>query len=203
MKNSNIPFADYFYYLRENPKWLLKLIIFIVLSVLLAIVTIMGTDLDKALQQSNLHGQQLANAKKISMIGAMISGLFSSFIQLLILFVIILVISKIANKDIKGKSLFSATLSFMVITLLIGLVVAAIQLIFGLPIKDYTITSLNIFDKGNKILGAFNLQTLIAAYFFGLIFYSTSKFSGKTSLILGVLYLIVNIGFALLGASVS
>ena len=83
----------------------------------------------------------------------------------------------------------------------IGFAVALIQWIAGLSPTDYNIASLNVFDKGNQMLGAFNLQTLISAYVFGIMLFATNRLSKKASIIWAIAYIIVSIGFALIGAS--
>lgn len=74
------------------------------------------------------------------------------------------------KSDASAKSIFSATLSYTIITSTIALIVVLIQWIAGLSVTDYSITSLNIFDKGNPILRVFDLQTLISAYVLGILF---------------------------------
>ncbi|PUZ10999.1 YIP1 family protein, partial [Staphylococcus capitis] len=62
--------------------------------------------------------------------------------------------------------------------------------------------SLNIFAKGNKFLMALNLTNLLKAFLTGVVYYSTSRLSKKTSIILGIVALILMVGFGLIsGAS--
>ncbi|WP_251516232.1 MULTISPECIES: hypothetical protein [Staphylococcus] len=201
MENSSLPFAKHFYNLRQHRKWALKLLIFIILTILLTVVTTMGLDFDKTLQKNDIVGKDLDNAKNIMMYGAIIGGIFSSLVSLLSIFILIVIISKIAKYEVSGTSIFSAAILKSIIITIFSLVFITIQLVFGLSLTDYTITSLNIFDKGNKILGAINLQTILSAYLFGLILFATCRFSKKTSLIFGILYLIISMGLAILGAS--
>lgn len=107
------------------------------------------------------------------------------------------------KSDVKKKSIFSATLSYMLITGIVGLVILLIQWIEGLSLSDYNIASLNIFDKGNNILKAFNLYNLIGSYVFGIMLYMTFRFSKKLSVIWIIIYLIVLIGFSLIGGTFS
>lgn len=97
------------------------------------------------------------------------------------------------NSNIDSKTIFSATLSFLLITKFITLVILTIQWIVGISTTDYLITSLNIFDKGNQLLGAFNLQTIVNSYIFSVMLYSTNNFSKFSSFIWGIIYIIVAI----------
>ena len=99
----------------------------------------------------------------------------------------------------KGKSkkvVFSATLSYVLITSFIGLIVILIQWLAGLSPLEYSITSLNIFDKGNKMLGALNAQTFIGGYIFGIMLYKTFDFSKKATIIWTISYLVLLISFS-------
>lgn len=102
------------------------------------------------------------------------------------------------NTSTSVKSIFSATLSYILITSIVGLIVNLIQLCFGLSINDYSLTSLNIFDKGNPWLGAIDLQTIFSVYVFGIMLYATNNFSKKATLIWSIVYLIIMICFSLL-----
>ena len=79
----------------------------------------------------------------------MIGGSISAIVMMGVIFTVFLLISKIMNTSTSVKSIFSATLSYILITSIVGLIVNLIQLCFGLSINDYSLTSLNIFDKGN------------------------------------------------------
>lgn len=201
METSKLPLAQHFSNLRANPKWGLKLLIAIVVVVLSTIVSSSLIDYDTLFKDTGLSGQQLEQTKAIGQITGIISGIVGGIIGIGITFVIFLLISKIMKSDASAKSIFSATLSYTVITSVIGLIVIVIQWIAGLSPTDYVITSLNIFDKGNSFLGAFNLQTLIGAYVFGIMLLATNRFSKKSALIWSIAYLVILIGFALIGAS--
>lgn len=201
METSKLPLAQHFSNLRANPKWTLKLLIAIVVVVLSTIVSSSLIDYDTLFKDTGLSGQQLEQTKAIGQITGIISGIVGGIIGIGITFVIFLLISKIMKSDASAKSIFSATLSYTVITSVIGLIVIVIQWIAGLSPTDYVITSLNIFDKGNSFLGAFNLQTLIGAYVFGVMLLATNRFSKKSALIWSIAYLVILIGFALIGAS--
>ncbi|PHK48523.1 YIP1 family protein [Staphylococcus edaphicus] len=201
MESSNLPLSQHFSNLREKPTWGLKLIIAIVIIALSAVISNLLIDYKKLYQDSGLSGQELDQAITFGQIGAQVGSIIGGIIGIGITFVIFLLISKIMKSDAQAKTIFSATLSYTIITGLIGLIVVIIQWIAGLSPTDYIITSLNIFDKGNQVLAAFNLQTFIAAYVFGVMLFATNRFSKKSAIIWSVAYLIVFIGFSLLGAA--
>lgn len=203
METSNFPLVSHFSKLRNQPKWGLKLILAIIVMTLSAVITTLTIDYSEVYKDTGMTGDQLEQAKMFAQIGGAIAGVFGAIIGIGITFVIFLLISKIMKSDASGKSIFSATLSYLLITGIIALIVLLIQWFAGLSPTDYSITSLNIFDKGNKILGAFNLQTLIGAYVFGIMLFATNHFSKKSALIWSILYIVVLIGFELLGAAFS
>lgn len=90
-----------------------------------------------------------------------ISGIVGTLFTLLFSWLIVLAIARIFKSDVRKRSIFAGTLFALLISSSIALVVILIQIIVGLDLIQYKITSLNIFDKGNKILGAFDLQTFI------------------------------------------
>ncbi|MGO3496695.1 MAG: YIP1 family protein [Staphylococcus equorum] len=203
MKESKLPLVQHFSNLREKPKWGLKLILAIVVMTLSAVIGALAIDYNELYKDAGMTGTELEQVKMFGQIGGAIAGIFGAIVSIGITFVIFLLISKIMKSDANGKSIFSATLSYILITGIISLIVLLIQWIAGLSPTDYSITSLNIFDKGNNILGAFNLQTIIGAYVFGVMLFAINRFSKKSAIIWTIAYLVVYIGFALLGASFS
>lgn len=201
MESSNLPLATHFASLREKPTWGLKLIIAIVIVVLVALIAGLTMDYNQMYEGTGLSEQEIEQSKPIAQISGIVLGAIGSILSIGVTFVIFLLIAKIMKSDASAKSIFSATLSYTIITSVIGLIVLVIQSIAGLSIVDYSITSLNIFDKGNKILGSFNLQTFIGAYVFGILLFATCRFSKKSAIIWSIVYLVVLIGFALLGAA--
>ncbi|MDG0822618.1 YIP1 family protein [Staphylococcus equorum] len=203
METSKLALVSHFSELRNKPKWVLKLILAIVVMTLSAVIGSLAIDYNELYKDAGMTGAELEQAKMFGQIGGAIAGIFGAIVSIGITFVIFLLISKIMKSDASGKSIFSATLSYTLITGIIALIVILIQWIAGLSPTDYSITSLNIFDKGNKVLSAFNLQTFIGAYVFGVMLFATNRFSKKSAIIWTIAYLIVYIGFALLGASFS
>lgn len=203
METSKLPLVAHFSKLRNKSKWGWKLILSIVVMTLSAVIATLAIDYYELFKDGGMTGEELEQAKMFGQISAAIAGVFGAIVSIGITFVIFLLISKIMKSDANGKTIFSATLSYILITGIISLIVMLIQWIAGLSPTDYSITSLNIFDKGNNTLGAFNLQTFIGAYVFGVMLFATNRFSKKSAIIWTIAYLVVYIGFALIGASFS
>ena len=201
MEESNLLFAKHFASLRSKPKWGLKLILAIVVSVLTAVITTFTVDYSKISQGPDMSDAQSKQMESLTKIMGLIGGSIGAIIMIGIMFLIFLAIAKIMRSDASGKSIFSATLSYTLITTIVSLVVILIQWIAGLTTNDYNLTSLNIFDKGNPWLAAFNLQTVLGAYVFGIMLYATNHFSKKAAWIWAIAYLVISVGFGLIGAS--
>ncbi|MFA0794320.1 hypothetical protein ACCB39_09315, partial [Staphylococcus aureus] len=85
----------------------------------------------------------------------------------------------------------------------ISLIILTIQISACLSLIDYSITSLNIFAKGNRILGTFDLQFFVQAYILTVMLIGTSKLSIRASTIWGIIYLILIITFSLISISIQ
>lgn len=203
MEESNLLFSQHFASLRTKPKWGLKFILAIVVAVLTVVITTFTIDYSKFVQNTDMSASQSKQLENIAKISGLVGSSIGAVITIGITFLIFLLISKIMKSDASAKSIFSATLSYTLISGVVGLVVALIQWIAGLSTNDYSLTSLNIFDKGNSWLGAFDLQTILGAYVFGIMLYATNRLSKKSALIWAIAYLIVYIGLALIGASLQ
>ncbi|RIN74184.1 YIP1 family protein [Staphylococcus simulans] len=205
MENSNLLLGDAFSKFRERPKWALNLIIWIVVVIGSLWLTFAFSDWTEIMKQTNPNMSQAQIEQARSFMGpvTVIGGLFSQLFYLLIAFLIVWAIARIFKSDVKKKSIFAGTLFALLISSLVALIVLAIQVIVGLDIVKISITSLNIFDPGNKVLGVFNLQTLLSGYLFSLLLYKTCKLSGKVSIIFGIALVIISIVFGLIGASVQ
>ena len=174
----------------------MKLLILIVLAIITAFVSYFATK-DSVLSQTN--GQMNSG---VYLIITIITGFFGMLFNAGIVFVIFLVISKIFKSDAKGSSIFSAALSYSIIINAFSLIIIIIQLLFGLSILEYKLDSLNIFAKDNKYLMAISLTNLLKAFLTGVVYYSTSRLSKKTSIILGIVALVLLVGFGIIsGAS--
>jgi hypothetical protein len=203
MEESNLLFAKHFASLRTKPKWGLKLVLAIVVAVLTAVISTFTMDYSKISQGTDMSGAQSQQLESMTKIIGLIGGSIGAVIMIGVMFLIFLVIAKIMKSDASAKSIFSATLSYTLITTIVALVVILIQWIAGLSINDYSLTSLNIFDKGNPWLGVFDLQTVLGAYVFGIMLYATNHFSKKASWIWAIAYLVISVGFGLIGASMQ
>lgn len=203
MENSKLLLGDAFSKFKERPKWALNLIIWIVVVIGSLWLTFAFSDWTEIMKQTNPNMSQAQIEQARSFMGpvTVIGGLFSQLFYLLIAFLIVWAIARIFKSDVKKKSIFAGTLFALLISSLVALIVLAIQVIVGLDIVKISITSLNIFDPSNKVLGVFNLQTLLSGYLFSLLLYKTCKLSGKVSIIFGIALVIISIVFGLIGAS--
>ncbi|MCI2804132.1 YIP1 family protein [Staphylococcus pettenkoferi] len=200
MENSKLPFADHFSKLRENPKWLVKLIAFLIISFFVSWLRFTAIDQTKLLKKNDA-GQQAIDAYNQFRWPMIIGGAIGNFILLiLIAFLIFLVISKIMKSDVSALSIFCASLSYNIIVYTFVLIVFAIQAIAGIDLGEYNIASLNIFDKGNGFLEAINLQYFLSAYVIGLYYYFTAKLSKKSAVIWAIVALIVLIAIGMMNA---
>ena len=66
MENSNLPFAQHFSKLREQPKWGLKLIIAIVVIALSTAVGAMSIDYNEIYQDAGTSAQDMGNMQKLA-----------------------------------------------------------------------------------------------------------------------------------------
>lgn len=203
MEKSNLLFEKHFASLRTNPKWGLKLILAIVVAVLTAVISTFTVDYSKISQGTDMSSAQSKQIETMTKIMGLIGGSIGAIIMIGVIFLIFLVIAKIMKSDASGKSIFSATLSYKLITGIVALVVILIQWISGLSANDYNLTSLNIFDKGNPWLGVLDLKIVLGTYVFGIMLYATNRFSKKSSWIWTIAYLVISIGFGLIGASIQ
>lgn len=205
MENSNLLLGDAFSKFRTRPKWALNLIIWIVIVIGSLWLTFAFGNWEETMKKSNpnITQQQIEQAQSFMGPVTIIGGLFTQLFYLLISFLIVWAIARIFKSDVKKKSIFAGTLFALLISSLVALIVLAIQAMVGLDIVNVSITSLNVFNPDNKVLGVFNLQTLLSGYLFSLLLYKTCKLSGKVSIIFGVALVVISIGFGLVGAFVQ
>lgn len=199
MDQSNLILGSTFSKFREQPKWVLNLIIWLIVVSASIWLTVSFSDFTSQLTNNNPN----ADMKKADAIMGPVSAITSilgSLFTLLFSWLIVLAIARIFKSQVRKRSIFAGTVFALLVSSCIALVVTLIQVIVGLDLVQYSITSLNIFDKGNKVLGAFNLQTLISGYLFTLLLYKTCRLSGKVSIIFGVVFVVLSIGSALIGA---
>lgn len=202
MEHSNLILGSTFSKFREQPKWVLNLIIWIIIVVASVWLSFSFSNITEQITQKNPNAD-MDQVKAILGPVQIISGIVGTLFTLLFSWLIVLAIARIFKSDVRKRSIFAGTLFALLISSSIALVVILIQIIVGLDLIQYKITSLNIFDKGNKILGAFDLQTFISGYLFTLLLYKTCRLSGKVSIIFGVVFVVLSIVFPLIGAAMQ
>lgn len=200
MENSKWPFVSHFSQLRENPKWLIKLILLIVVTIGVTFLSTHLTDQTEALKNQGFSQSQIEQQKQFAWIAPVFGSIGSLVHAIGVNFLIFLVISKIMRSTTRPLSIFSASLSYSLIINALMLIVYLIMAIAGLKLNDYNIVSLNIFDKGNPYLGNINLFNLVSAYLIGVVYYATSRLSRRASIIWAIVALIFFIGTGLFGA---
>lgn len=205
MKERNLVLGTTFRHFIEKPKWVLHLILWIIIVLATVWLSSTFTDWTEVLKQSNpdLSTTQIEQSKALMGPVMIIGGIFGQLFYLLVAYLIVWAIARIFKSDVRKRSIFAGTLFALLISSLVAFIVLAIQAIVGLDIVQYSITSLNIFDKGNKILGAFNLQTLLSGYLLFLLLNKTCKLSTKVALIFSIILVIVSIGSGIIGGLVA
>lgn len=202
MNHSNLILGFSFNKFREKPKWILNLIIWLTVVVVSVWLSFSFSDFAEQITKNNPN----ANIDQINaIIGPVqfISGIVGSLLSLLFSWLIVLAIARIFKSEIRKRSIFAGTLFALLVSSSIALVVLAIQIITGLDLNQYKLTSLNIFDKGNKVLGAFDLQTLVSGYLFTLLLYKTCGLTGKVSIIFGIALVVLSIIFILISVTIQ
>ncbi|EKU50053.1 YIP1 family protein [Staphylococcus massiliensis] len=199
MKDEKLVLSHEFGQCRENPKWPLKLLTYIVLAAISVFLSIQATDFGKALEKMSQPGTEGTINEDFLKISTIVGAVFGLLFSILIYWLIFLIIASIVRSQAKKRSLFAATLLFLVISTAFSLIINLIQLIFGLDPQDVNISSLNIFDPGNNILKALSLQTLLQSYLFGLVIYKVIGMSGKAATIFGLVFFVISVLLGMLG----
>ncbi|MGK9044201.1 YIP1 family protein [Mammaliicoccus vitulinus] len=202
MKNSNLVFAPTFNKFRENPKWLVNMILVIIVAIASTWIATLTTDVSAELKEAGLSEADVANMSTFTSVFTYIGAVIGAIIGVAFMFLLILIVSKIMKSDVKATSLFAATTFMTLITSIYGLIIVAIHAIIDLDPVKYSFTSLKIFNQSNQYLGIFDLNILLGAYLFGVVLYATSHLKGKTALIWSIVYLVLVIGIGLIQASV-
>ncbi|QJF24238.1 YIP1 family protein [Mammaliicoccus vitulinus] len=203
MKNSNLVFAPTFNKFRENPKWLINMLLVIIIAIASAWITTLTTDISAELRETGLSEADVANMSTFTTVFAYIGAVIGAIVGVAFMFLLILIVSKIMKSDVKATSLFAAATFMTLITSIYGLIIVAIHAIMDLDPVKYSFTSLKIFNQSNQFLGIFDLKILLGAYLFGVVLYATSHLKGKTALIWGIVYLVLLIGLGLIQASIA
>ncbi|MBO3063539.1 YIP1 family protein [Mammaliicoccus fleurettii] len=203
MKNSNLVFAPTFNKFRENPKWLVNMILVIIVAIASVWIGTLTTDISAELKETGLSEDEVANMSTFTTVFSYIGVVIGTILGVAVMFLVILIVSKIMKSDAKATSLFAATTFMTLITSIYGLIIEAIHAIMDLDPLKYSFTSLRIFNQSNQYLGVFDLNLLLGAYLFGVVLYATSHLKGKTALIWSIVYLVIVIGIGLIQASAS
>ncbi|WP_240507201.1 hypothetical protein [Staphylococcus cornubiensis] len=200
MDKNNWPFFYSFYRKRASTKWGFNLLIAIMFAMLSALLSSQLLTNEKSL--NSIEGIDQNTLFLMIRIFSTIAGGISAIISTLVIFVLSLMFTKIFKTKPRVKSLFSGSILLVLIVNTVTLIAIIIQFLFGLNPKDYNILSLNIFNRGNDILGAFDFKLIIQSYLFILLLNATGKLSIKistvVSLILFIFLLIINLIGALI-----
>ncbi|MES3702735.1 hypothetical protein ABFV70_03935 [Staphylococcus arlettae] len=129
-----------------------------------------------------------------------IMGAFSAIISILFIFILSLIVTKIFKTEPRVKSLFSGSISLVLVINIVTLIVVIIQFFFRLNPEKYNILSLNIFNAGNEILGAFDFKLIIQSYLFMLLLHATGKLSLNYAAIISIVLFIFLLTLNLIGA---
>lgn len=101
------------------------------------------------------------------------------------------------------QAIRAASVSYMIVTLIIESIVLVIQKMFGLTLTSLKITTLNIFKSGDLYLGVIDLQLFFKVLLIGIVYYYTSKLSKRSAFIWSFVALIILLVYGFLGAYIS
>lgn len=198
MDKSKWPFFYNFYKKRSSTKWGFNLLIAIMFAMLSALLSSQLLTDEKSLDSIEGIDQDLLLL--ITRMFSTITGAFSTIISILFIFILSLIVTKIFKTEPRVKSLFSGSISLVLIINIVTLIVVIIQFLFGLNPEKYNILSLNIFNPGNEILGAFDFKLIIQSYLFMLLLHATGKLSLNYAAIISIVLFIFLLTLNLIGA---
>ncbi|QLK86822.1 YIP1 family protein [Staphylococcus sp. 17KM0847] len=179
---------------RYEPKILIKLLLFFVLSITTVCITAFSMDYGALLSEETdiaLSGVDMEQIETVSRYGAIIFGTLSVWFILLIVVLALFIIGKIFKLKVRVKSIFAAALLSFIVSYAFQLVALIIQRIMGINIMETDITSLNIFDPGNQALGTISLTAFLSAWLFGIILHSTMHLNKRWSWIFVGIYILL------------
>lgn len=198
MDKSKWPFYYNFYKKRASTKWGFNLLLAIMFAMLSALLSSQLLTDEKSLD--SIEGIDQDTLLLITRIFSTITGAFSAITSILVIFVLSFIVTKIFKTEPRVKSLFSGSISLVLIVNIVTLIVVIIQFLFGLNPEKYNILSLNIFNPGNEILGAFDFKLIIQSYLFMLLLHATGKLSIKYAAIISIVLFICLFTLNLIGA---
>jgi len=193
MSNSNLLFANYLRRVREKPKWMLNLLLLIIISILITWVTNSFVDYYEELVNTGLTPTDAENLAGVSIVFSYVMYVFLALLMIIVNFVSLLLISRIMKSNISAYSIYSASVFITLISYIVTFIVMVIQWAFNLDPTVVNITSMNILDEGNRLLGTIDLQHIISGYLFGVVLYSTSQLHTKHVWIWSIIYIIITI----------
>lgn len=194
MKKTDLPFFSHFDQLRQEPKWGLKFTIVILITIIVSLLLAFSLDTNAIPGSEEISEEDLGFMTTLTLIFTPIGSIIGIFFT----FFIFWIVAKIMNAEVATKSVFSATLSYILFLSILDLIILLIQIAFGLSTTDYNIASANIFDKGNSLLGAISLQTIFGAFLFGMMLRATYQFSKKSTILWVIVYVSITIIFGLI-----
>lgn len=167
---------------RQQPKVLVKILIFTILACLMSLLTTLVIDFnDVLINQEGLSPTEAEQALSITRVASVIGTFIVSWFLLAIFFLITWGITKIFKSNVSAKVVFASSLRYSIIMASVSCVVLFIQWLFHIDPSIVSIDSLNIFAPKNKWLGAISLRNMISAWFFGIMLHSSFRISQKWS----------------------
>ncbi|MBA8762288.1 YIP1 family protein [Staphylococcus coagulans] len=165
---------------RQQPKVLVKILIFTILACLMSLLTTLVIDFnDVLINQEGLSPTEAEQALSITRVASVIGTFIVSWFLLAIFFLITWGITKIFKSNVSAKVVFASSLRYSIIMASVSCVVLFIQWFFHIDPSIVSIDSLNIFAPKNKWLGAISLRNMISAWFFGIMLHSSFRISQK------------------------
>ncbi|UXV54449.1 hypothetical protein [Staphylococcus aureus] len=198
MDKNKWPFFYNFYKKRSSTKWGFNLLIAIMFAMLSALLSSQLLTDEKSLD--SIEGVDQDTLLLITRIFSTITGGISALVSILVIFIISVIVTKIFKTEPRTKSLFAGSILLVLIINIVTLIVVIIQFLFGLNPESYNILSLNIFNAGNEILGAFDFKLIIQSYLFMLLLNATGKLSIKLSTIVSIILFVFLLSLNLIGA---
>ncbi len=167
---------------RHRPKVLVKILIFIIVSCLISLLTILNIDFTETLvNEGGLSPIEAESTLPIVRVAGTIGSFIVYCFFIALLFLITWGITKIFKSQVSAKVVFAASLRYAIITTSVGCIVALLQWLFHIDPSIVKIDSLNIFAPKNNWFGAINITNIISAWFFGIMLHSSLGISQKWS----------------------
>lgn len=160
--------GEQFKRIKENPKFIVALIVVTVLTVIGMGLMLSGMDF---LNDPSLEGMGEDEMMMVALIGQItfvVTGLFTPIFSILISTVVYLIFAKIARSEVSFKQLFSMTTYIFIISAISLLINGLAFMIVGDANPEVLFTSVNSIIGAEGVLGAF-LSTLEIFTIWGII----------------------------------